>query len=105
MAFKHAIEELQAGRMVTIKPKGHSMEPLIKSGQSVLLVPFGSHHLSKLLPEVGDVVLCKVKGSVYLHKIVATSTNKTDTLYQIANNKGRVNGWTSSNKIYGLAKL
>ena len=47
--------------------------------------------------EVGDVVLCKVKGREFLHKITATRGVE----FQIGNNKGRVNGWVSTNAIFG----
>lgn len=85
---------------VVIKPKGNSMTPLIKSGQEVLLVPKG-HHLAPLHWRIGDIVLVKVKGSVYLHKISAIDGNRI----QISNNHGHVNGWTTFDKVYGVAIL
>jgi SOS-response transcriptional repressor LexA len=42
--------------------------------------------------EVGDVVLCKVHGTYYLHLITA----KDGQRFQISNNKGHVNGWTKT---------
>lgn len=95
MAFQKAIEELSNGRRCIIKPRGKSMEPKIKSGQTVLLKP-----VDKDL-EVGDIVLVKVKGSVYLHLISAIDGDRV----QISNNKGYINGWTSKHKIFGLACL
>lgn len=46
---------------------------------------------------VGDVVFCKVRGRyIDAHKIVAA---RGDGEYQIANNHGLVNGWTTI--VYG----
>ena len=47
--------------------------------------------------EKGDIVLCKVNGNVYLHKITAIKSDQ----YQISNNKGYVNGWTNSKIFFG----
>lgn len=94
MAFQAAIEGLQAGRIVMIKPKGTSMEPIIKSGQSVMLVPAQWEDVDL---KIGDIVLVKVKGSVYLHKITAMDGDRV----QIGNNRGHINGWTTLNKVYG----
>lgn len=47
--------------------------------------------------QAGDVVLCKVHGSEYLHLVKAIQ----DGRFQIGNNKGHVNGWIGSNGIYG----
>ena len=86
----HAIKELRGGRQVWIYPSGHSMEPLVSHRDEVLLAPVTIDNLSK-----GDVVLCKVCGQVYLHKVLAVR----DRQAQIGNNRGRVNGWTTS--VYG----
>ena len=94
MAFKRAIEELQAGRMVMIKPKGNSMTPRIKSGEEVLLLPISSGRVY-----VDDIVLVRVKGSVFLHKITAIDGDRV----QIGNNHGHINGWTTMKKVYGYA--
>ena len=44
-----------------------------------------------------DIVLCKVKGHIYLHKISAINGNR----FQISNNHKHVNGWVSRNCLYG----
>ena len=85
------IQELLAGNKVTIKPRGNSMEPRIKSGQECVIVP-----ITESL-RVDDVVLCRVKGREYLHKICAIDRGR----YQIGNNKGRINGWIGMNSIFG----
>jgi len=87
-----AIEKLKLGESVTITPRGNSMLPRVKSGQSVVVNPIPP------LPQVGDVVLCKVNGRQYLHLVKAIRGAQ----YQIANNRGHINGWTS--QVYGVAK-
>jgi hypothetical protein len=47
--------------------------------------------------EVGDIVLCKVKGYEYLHLVKAIQGQR----FQIGNNKGRINGWITANSIFG----
>lgn len=98
-----AIEKLQNGSVVCLALKGNSMTPRIKSGQAVILDPIKP----ETVLEVGDAILCKVKGKIYLHKIVAFGCSKhcKDDHhvydYQIGNNHGGVNGWTNRTHIYG----
>lgn len=91
--MKHVVEKLQNGETVTFNPKGNSMVPLIKSGQEVTVSPLSDD----LLPiEVDDIVMCKVKGKLFLHKVYAIGS---DGAFLIGNNKGFKNGWTRT--IYG----
>jgi hypothetical protein len=87
-----AIAELQKGNEVVITPHGNSMMPLVYSGAKVTLAPCSTDKL-----EVGDIVLCRVAGSVYLHLVSA----KQEDRVQISNNRGHVNGWTKA--VYGKA--
>lgn len=57
----------------------------IRSGQLVTIEPVLLENL-----QVGDLVLCRVKGNDYLHLIKAIGTKG----FQIGNNKGYINGWT-----------
>lgn len=91
--MKWVAEELQAGAEVTFRPRGKSMEPLVKDGQGVTVAPVKDREIKK-----GDIVLCKVKGRYYLHKVVAVG----DKGFQIGNNRGHINGWTR--QIYGYLK-
>lgn len=86
-----AVEPLQEGKSVLVKGVGNSMTPRLVSGQIVRVDPIT---LDTVLSK-GDVVLAKVKGSFYLHKITAIKGGQ----YQISNNHGHVNGWT--NKVFG----
>lgn len=87
------IKQLEAGGTVRFRPRGGSMTGLIESGQLVTVRP---REQGRGL-DVGQIVLCRVQGAQYLHKIVAVSS---DGRYQIGNNKGRINGW--ANEIYGV---
>lgn len=81
---------------VTCRPRGHSMEPLIRSGQEVTLYPVSDPE--RLEP--GRIVLARVHGRLYLHKILAVDQARERV--QIGNNKGGVNGWTGWDKVYGM---
>lgn len=86
------IEKLLEGESVEFRPKGNSMQPRIESGQLCKVEPLG-----ETLPAVGDIVLCKVKGKQYLHLVTAIKGDQ----FQISNNKNFVNGWITSNSIFG----
>ncbi len=85
------IEKLKRGTTVKFRPRGGSMKGKIESGQLVTVIP-----LDRDL-ETGDVVLCRVKGSEYLHLVKAIDGDR----YQIGNNRGGINGWVSKDAIFG----
>ena len=87
------IEKLLQGESVQFRPRGNSMSGKIESGQLVRVVP-----LHDRAPRVGDIVLCKVNGAQYLHLVKAVSGER----FQIGNNRGRINGWTSRRNIFGI---
>ena len=89
----HYIEKLKAGQTVTFRPRGNSMVGKIESGQLCTVEPIAVH--SNL--RVGDIVLCKVGGSQYLHLIKAIQGER----FQIGNNRGRINGWVGAAAIFG----
>ena len=89
------IEELRQGRAVTFRPRGRSMEGRIEDNQLVLVVP-----LYGRTPKIGDIVLCTVGGRQYLHLIKDALSDFSR--FQIANNKGHVNGWCRLSQIHGL---
>jgi hypothetical protein len=91
-ATKH-ISKLQKGNVVRFRPRGNSMVPIIWSGALVTVEPYEGYPLAK-----NDIVLCKVKGRQYLHWIKAVRGSQ----YQIGNNHGGINGWITSNSIYGI---
>ena len=69
------------------------MKGKVESGQLVTVEPLMDRQLQK-----GDIVLCKVNGSQYLHLVKAIQGDR----YQIGNNIGRINGWININSIYGI---
>jgi hypothetical protein len=75
------------------------MRPLVESGATVALAPYGEGEE----PAVGEIVLVKVRGVVYLHLIKAVRGRAEDRQYQIGNNRGGINGWVSRRAIYGRA--
>lgn len=87
------IEKLKAGQQVSFRPRGNSMTGKVESGQLCTVVPVEDHSSLK----VGDIVLCKVGGSEYLHLIKAIQGER----FQIGNNRGRINGWIGSGGVFG----
>jgi hypothetical protein len=92
---KFAIEGLSRGEVVEIRPRGHSMTGKVNDGDRVTVSPCEPAKLA-----VGDIVLVKVRGVVYLHLIKAVSQ---DGRFLIGNNRGGVNGWVGPSAVYGLA--
>ena len=68
------------------------MRPRINSGQLCTVEPVLPAALT-----VGDIVLCVVNGTQYLHIIKAIDSGR----YQIGNNRGGINGWISASAIFG----
>jgi hypothetical protein len=89
----HYIAELASGEAVSFRPRGNSMTGKIESGQLCTVVPVTSQTSLK----VGDIVLCRVGGSEYLHLIKAIQGDR----FQIGNHRGRINGWVGVNCIFG----
>jgi hypothetical protein len=85
------IAKLEQGETVQVRPRGHSMRGRVESGQLCTVEP------APEVLEVGDVVLCKVRGREYLHLVKARQGDH----YLIGNNRGRTNGWVSRNAIFG----
>jgi len=68
------------------------MSGKIDSGQLCTVEPIDQKNI-----EVGDIVLCKVKGHEYLHLVKAIQAQR----FHIGNNKGHINGWITASSIYG----
>ncbi|HET7017456.1 MAG TPA: hypothetical protein VFI65_26275 [Streptosporangiaceae bacterium] len=90
-----AAARVAAGATVEFRPSGSSMIPLIRSKQKVTIAPVDPAKL-----EVGDIVLARVAGTVYLHLV--STLDQTRNRVQISNNRGRVNGWTSHDRVFGI---
>lgn len=72
------------------------MIPLVPDRALVELRPC---HPERLEP--GDVALVRVSGTTYLHKVLALDLPRQRV--QIGSNRSRVNGWTSFDKVAGIA--
>ncbi len=94
--LKQIAERVAGGETVSFRPTGHSMVPLIHSRDEVVVCP-----VDPALVEVGDIVLTKVAGSVYIHLLKAIEPAKRRV--QIGNNRGGINGWTGFDRVYGIA--
>jgi len=86
------IARLLEGETVSFRPRGNSMRGKIASGQLCTVAPVDPATL-----EVGDIVLCSVRGAQYLHLVKAVRNGQ----FQIGNNVGGINGWVSGRAIYG----
>ncbi|MEV4410838.1 hypothetical protein [Catellatospora sp. NPDC049609] len=84
-----------AGATVRFRPTGNSMVPLIRSREQVTVAP-----VDPAAVQVGDIVLARVAGTVYLHLVSAVDA--ANGRVQISNNRGRVNGWTGHARVYGI---
>lgn len=91
----YKLESLLKGETVRTSEKGHSMTPLIRSGQEHELTPITWEAV-----DVDDIVYCKVKGRFYTHLVKAINDKKGCL---IGNNKGNINGWTK--QVYGVVTL
>jgi SOS-response transcriptional repressor LexA len=91
---RQAIESLSKGQSAKVRPRGHSMKGKVEDGALVTLEPCDPASLV-----VGDIVLVRVKGQIYLHLIKAINQQR----YLIGNNRGGINGWVGPHAIYGRA--
>jgi len=94
--LKQIAQRVAEGETVTFRPTGNSMVPLIHSRDEVVVAPVDPN-----LVEVGDIVLTKVAGNIYIHLVKAIEPGKHRV--QIGNNRGGINGWTGFDRVYGIA--
>ncbi len=90
---KDAVQALADTNAACIKCNGNSMRPIMEPGDALHLQKVDNSKLRK-----GDAVLCRIKGSLQVHKISAINGDR----YQISNSKNFVNGWFGSSAIFGL---
>ncbi|MFE6843916.1 S26 family signal peptidase [Streptomyces sp. NPDC057686] len=88
-------DRISRGETVEFRPTGDSMVPLIHSRRRVRVAP-----VDPALLEPGDIVLARVSGTVYLHLVSAVDAPRRRV--QISNNRGRVNGWTGHDRVFGI---
>jgi hypothetical protein len=69
------------------------MSPKIRSGELCTVEPIAA----AAVLDVGQVVLCTVRGKQYLHLISAVDADR----FMIGNNRGHINGWIRRGAIHG----
>ncbi len=94
--LKQIAQRVADGETVTFRSTGNSMVPLIHSRDEVVVSPVDPTRV-----QVGDIVLTKVAGNVYIHLVKAIEPAKRRV--QIGNNRGGINGWTGFDRVYGIA--
>jgi hypothetical protein len=87
------IARLKNGETVSFRESGNSMTPRIKHRQKCTYAPV----IKAGDIGVGDAVFCKVGPWYFTHLVAGIRGDQ----YQIANNHGHVNGWTTLDKIFG----
>lgn len=89
------IKQILNKETIQFRPHGDSMSGKIDDGQLVTVAPITAY------PDliIGDIVLCRVAGSQFLHLIKKIDHQGRRAL--IGNNKGHENGWTGFDRIYG----
>lgn len=89
------LNKLKLGENVVTWPKGNSMSGKINDGDCVTIIPITADDILKK----GDVVFCKVNRYYYLH-LIKGIRGKND-MFLIGNNRGKINGWTNREHIFG----
>lgn len=88
------VEKLKAGEDCYLYSSTRNLEPVIKAGQCVHIIPVTEDvELNK-----EDVVLCRVNTKIYLHKISAIRNKNS---YLITDNYDNKRGWIGRVHIYG----
>ena len=95
MSLTSVATRVAAGETVACRPVGNSMRPLVPSGAEVRIAPVRAERV-----EVDDIVLVRVAGHVYLHKVLAVDPSRGRA--RIGNNRGGINGWAAFDRIYGI---
>lgn len=88
----NAVESLQRGEAVSVRPHGGSMRGRIESGQLITIAPAGIQDLA-----LDDVVFVRWKGNYLLHLAKELEADRV----LIGNNLGKINGWVASKDVLG----
>lgn len=89
-----ALEALQQGQMVQVRPRGHSMAGRINDGDLVTLEPLGAQELIS-----GDIVLVRIDGRCYSHIVLHLVLSVEGERFLIGSHQGRVDGWVDRTDI------
>jgi hypothetical protein len=87
------LQELHAGRPVTVICGGGSMRGRIEIGQHVTITPIDPHAVA-----VGDIVFVRWKRTNYMMHVILAIQNDQ---FLIGNNVGKINGWVPGADVIG----
>lgn len=94
--YKQALHELTKGRDVALINRGSSMRGLIEDGQIVILGPVSGTEI-----KTGDMVMARIRKGRFIVHLVQDISGKR---YLIGNNLGGLDGWVTSDALYGIVK-
>ena len=91
-------EVLHLGKSLRFQARGHSMQPLVRDGDILLVKPLGER-----LPRVGDVVLCVTEpGMVLAHRVIRRRLHPVGNHYLVQGDRvSQPDGWIPQARIYG----
>lgn len=91
-------EILRLGKSLRFQARGHSMQPLVRDGDILLVKPLGGR-----LPRVGDVVLCVTESSMVLvHRVIRRQLRSHDYYFLVQGDQvAQPDGWIQQAQIYG----
>ena len=92
--YEVCLRELVAGRSVSVIVRGTSLEPRIKDGDTVSLVPA----LGKS-GDIGDAVFVRLRRGRYLIHLVV---DRDGDRFLVGNARGGTDGWVGRDAIYGV---
>ena len=99
------VEKLSRGETVRVRARRGVVSPPVDPRKTLVLVPVlpaapksGS---VRERAQVGDVVLCEVRGMHWIHPIGAIRSVNGRQLYQITTHRGEVRGWVSLASLKG----
>lgn len=95
--LQNALRDLKSCKAVYAYPAGKSMPGVLEQGRGYLISPLTSDQ--KL--EVGDIVLCRITGRIFLHSILKTNLEDKRPRVLIGNLIGGITGWTSVSEVFG----
>ena len=88
------VERLVRGGVGEMRPRGNSMVPITRGRQLMRSELVGGGPVA-----VAMVVLAEVHNRCCPHKVVGARGDRV----QIGTNRGFVNGWTTRDRVYGVA--
>lgn len=93
---EEALRELQAGRAIAVRPRGHSMDGRVADGDSVTIESCAAGDLV-----AGDIVLARIQGRRYSHLVLHLVIAREENRFLIGNNRGRLDGWVTAEEVFG----